>query len=185
MADNDTVELPGRVMLPDGGEHDCSLRCGPDDAMEIVLSARVLPGAHLVCHVPSLGAVEGTAGDATGSGCGLTLRATPSHRARLAARIAWHRRRAAGQDEQRAAERVVPASATVRLGWPDGRAAEATLIDLSATGAALRSNDRPEPGMQVVIGKRRAVVVRLLEKGFAVRFSLPLRPQDVGVDTVL
>jgi hypothetical protein len=185
MNDASSIELPGRVMLSGGAEHDCSMRCGLDGGLEIVLPVSVPPGSLLVCHIPSLGVVEGTAGDATDSGCGLTLRATPAYRGRLAARIAWHQRRTAEHDEQRAAERVVPASATVRLGWPDGRAVEATLIDFSATGAALQSTDRPELGLPVVVGKRRAVVVRLLEEGFAVRFALPLRPQDVSVNTVL
>lgn len=185
MNDAPTIELPGRVMLSAGVEHGCTMRCLPDGGLELVLPVSVPSGSPLVCDVPSLGVVEGAAGEATGSGCRLTMRGTPAHRARLASRIAWHRRRAAGHDDQRAAQRVLPAATAVRVGWPDGRAVAATLIDLSATGAALQSPDRPDPGMQVVVGKRRAVVVRLLEQGFAVRFALPLRPEDVNADTVL
>lgn len=35
------------------------------------------------------------------------------------------------------------------------------------------------------VGKRRAVVVRHIDDEFAVRFALPLRPEDVSADTVV
>ncbi|SFL45993.1 PilZ domain-containing protein [Methylobacterium pseudosasicola] len=59
---------------------------------------------------------------------------------------------------------------------------EGALRDVSTGGAALDVEPRPGIGMPVVVGMRRAVVVRHTENGVAVRFALQLRPEAVVAD---
>jgi hypothetical protein len=45
------------------------------------------------------------------------------------------------------------------------------VIDLSASGAALKTDQRPEIGALVTVGKTAGRVVRHLEEGIAVEFT--------------
>lgn len=176
------VIMRGRVLLPNGIEHACDVRCRAVEQMVLVLPADVEPGTRLVCHVEDLGIVEGLAGITVQGDVDLRVEATPRHLSRLASRLDWHRRMASGQVDQRGSGRIVPTVTEVCVRLSCGSEMTGTLIDLSAGGAALRLPIRPEIGAAVVVGRRRAMVVRHTEEGVAIRFRLPLRPQDVTPD---
>ena len=53
------------------------------------------------------------------------------------------------------------------------------VIDLSASGAAIKTDQRPEIGALVTIGKTTGRVVRHLEDGFAVEFTRLQHPDFV------
>ncbi|WP_375456329.1 hypothetical protein [uncultured Methylobacterium sp.] len=108
MPDVGPIDLPGRVLLPDGTERDCRVRCDEADRLEIVLDAAPSPGTRVLCHVSGLGAIEGVITVEASVSRRLDVRATPRHAARLAARMAWHRRMAAGHEDQRGHMRIVP-----------------------------------------------------------------------------
>ena len=105
--------------------------------------------------------------------------------ATIAARMAWHRRMAAGHDDRRGHGRIVPLRPDVDVQLPSGLEVAGTLIDLSGTGAAVCLPVRPDVGARIVVGRRHATVVRHLDGGVAVAFALPLRPQDVAPEAVL
>ena len=179
MQDIGLIDLPGRVLLPDGTERDCLIRCDEADRFEIVLDASPSPGTRILCHVSGLGAIEGVVREGTPGGCRLHLQATPRHAVRLAARMAWHRRIAAGHEDQRGHGRIVPLRTEVGVRLACGSEVAGTILDLSATGAALRLPVRPDVGSRMVVGRRYATVARHIDDGVAVAFTLPLRPQDV------
>lgn len=181
----DQIDLPGRVLLPDGTERECLIRFDEADRIEIALDAAPPAGTRVLCHVPCLGAVDGVIVEKTPAGHRLDVRATPRHAARLAGRMAWHRRMAGGREDQRGHGRIVPLRAEVGVRLASGSELAGTLLDLSATGAALRLPVRPDVGARIVVGRRHATVVRQLDGGVAVAFALPLRPQDVTPETVL
>lgn len=184
MQDEPSITLPARVLLPDGEERDCTVRFGEPETM-MITPALAAEGDRLVCHVRGFGVFEGIAGCQIATGQEVRTRGTPSHLARLAARIAWHRRGAAGEGNQREHDRIVPFVADVTVRIASGEGMPGTLLDLSATGAALRLPARPEVGDPIVVGRRRATVVRHLDDGIAVRFVLPLPPQDVTPEIIL
>ena len=55
--------------------------------------------------------------------------------------------------------------------YDDGRSEECTAIDVSISGASLKSKTRPVLGCKLTVGKLRAEVVRHHERGFGVAFT--------------
>lgn len=177
------IVLPARYLDAAGIERDCVVRCGSLDDIVVETDAVPAAGDKVVCRVDGLGTLGGIVEGPAPGGFRLDPKAGAERRRRLDARIDWLRDAAAG-DEKRAAERIVPRSRDVVLGWGGMRTA-GRLRDLSATGAAIELQTRPPLGAAVTIGARRAIVARHIEGGVAVRFTLPLHPGDVHQDTIL
>jgi len=53
------------------------------------------------------------------------------------------------------------------------------VIDISLSGAGLRSRSKPSIGSPVMLGRMRGRVVRHLEDGFAIEFLTPLDRSDL------
>jgi hypothetical protein len=66
-----------------------------------------------------------------------------------------------------------------RLIMPNGVNIAVRVIDLSQSGAAISSKERPDIGALVTIGKATGRVVRHLEDGFAVEFTRLQHPDFV------
>lgn len=175
------VILAGRILLPCGAERDCRFRLSQADEVSVVIGdASAAVGSRVICHVAGLGVIEARVTAASKGSLRLSVAGSPAHRARLAMRLAWHRARLDGREDQRGAMRVIPLDPTIDLTLADGRAVAARVIDLSATGAALETALRPPVDTALTVGRRRARVVRHTDTGVAVRFVLPLRPEDVS-----
>jgi hypothetical protein len=65
----------------------------------------------------------------------------------------------------------VPKNPMTMLIMPNGVNIGCRLIDVSLSGAALATDQRPPMGALVTIGKVQARVVRHLDDGFAVEFT--------------
>jgi hypothetical protein len=59
---------------------------------------------------------------------------------------------------------------------PDGIAIVCRIVDMSLSGAAIASQNRPEVGTLVTLGKIPSRVVRHIEDGFAVEFTRMQHP---------
>jgi len=59
---------------------------------------------------------------------------------------------------------------------PDGHAIVCLIVDMSLSGAAISSDQRPEIGIVVTLGKTPSRVVRHIENGFAVEFTRMQHP---------
>lgn len=180
------LEIAGQILLATGEERPCLVRCVAGDSFEITGVGRVAaPGTRVVCRTNALGTVEGSVRDGSDAGFRMDVVGGLHLRARLAARIAWHLKAAGGDADLRSDARIVPSARVVRVATQDGMEADAELIDVSSTGAALHMSRPPPAGSRITVGRRRADVVRHLDGGVAVRFVLPLRPDDVTSDLVL
>ena len=62
---------------------------------------------------------------------------------------------------------------------PNGLNITCRIIDMSQSGAGIASEQRPEVGTRVTIGKTPAMVVRHIENGFAVEFTRLLHPDSL------
>lgn len=179
--DTTPVVLAGRILLPCGAERDCLFRLTrADEAYVVIENAGVALGSRVICHVDGMGVIEASVTTASKGSLRLSVEGSPAHRARLAARLAWHRARLDGREDQRGASRVKPLDPAVDVTLADGTVVEAQIADLSATGAALQTLLRPAVDAALTVGRRRARVVRHTDAGVAVRFVLPLRPENVS-----
>lgn len=173
------VMLPGRILLPQGEECTCRFRSSGGDDLHVVIDRDVPVGSRVVCHVDGLGVVDATVDRVSSDGVRLSLQGSSNRKARLAMRLAWHRARLNGQADRRGADRVTPLDPVVEVTLADGTNVSARIADLSATGAALEMAVPPPMGAPLSVGRRRAHVVRSTDAGVAIRFVLPLRPEDV------
>jgi hypothetical protein len=174
----DRIELVGRFLAPDGSERACRLRVASLDDMQVVGGGVLSEGTPVICDIAGLGLLRASAGLPTPGGFTLILETGDAQRTRLAARLGWHQAKALGRVDLRRNARVVPAWTAVSVRWPGGEV-EGTLRDVSADGTAVDLSPRPDVGSAVTVGRRRGTVVRHTEHGIGVRFSLPLRPEDV------
>ncbi|MEH3116804.1 MAG: pilus assembly protein PilZ [Methylorubrum populi] len=180
------LEIAGRILLATGEELPCLVRCIAGDSFEITGVGHVaVQGTRVVCRTTALGTVAGSVRDALDDGFRMEVIGGPHLRARLASRLAWHLKASCGDTDLRSDARIIPNARAVRVRTQDGVEADAELIDVSSTGAALRMSRPPPAGSRITVGRRRADVVRHLDGGIAVRLVLPLRPDDVTTDLVL
>lgn len=70
--------------------------------------------------------------------------------------------------------RIVPQRTAVQVRLADGTPVEATILNLSASGVALALDVPMAVGQEIVVGRRRATVARLLTHGVGAAFEEPL-----------
>ena len=82
--------------------------------------------------------------------------------------------------------RIKPRHTRTLIALEDGRKLNATILDVSQSGVAIEGN---LPGLwigsMVTVGSRRAKAVRMLARGMAFEFSLPIPAEALTVDLVL
>jgi hypothetical protein len=102
----------------------------------------------------------------------MTIGATARKRDKLAAQLTWlANRHILGLPEDRRHGRVVPRNPSGRLIMPNGLNITCRIIDVSQSGAAVSTDQRPAVGALVTLGKVQGRVVRHLEDGFAIEFT--------------
>lgn len=176
------VALPieGRVMLPNGAEAACSLIDVSAGGVRARAAAPLRPGVRLVFHFPALGRLDATVTRVDEAGFSAALNATLRKRDRLADAIAWeHNRSKLNLEEDRTGRRETR-TGRIAIELTDGVRFHAELIDLSEMGASFESLERPKLGELALVNGAPARVVRLHERGFAVRFNA--RPAPVDAD---
>ena len=86
---------------------------------------------------------------------------------------------------QRVHPRFVPASPDILVTMSCGTRIPGRLINVSASGAALRIDIPLETGMRITIGRTPATVARRFEDGIGAAFLQPLPAQELGPHVVL
>ena len=167
-----TVDLMGRFMREDRSEHPCRAEnMSPGDA---AIRSAILPepGERIIVYFDHVGRLEGKVMRTFPGGFVLTWRVGERKREKLAAQLTWFaNRHELDLPEDRRHERVAPATQQIDLSLGDGRHYKVEVIDLSLSGAAVRSTIRPALGSPVVLGTTKGRVVRLLDEGFAIEFA--------------
>src|SRR6476469_8909716 len=114
------------------------------------------------------------------TGFAMTILATARKRDMLAAQLTWLANRSIlNLPEDRRHGRFVPKIAGARLIMPNGTNIGVRIIDISLSGAGIGTDQRPEIGSHVTIGKIPGRVVRHLEAGFAIEFTRLQHPDAV------
>ncbi len=167
-----SVNLPGRLMLPNHDEYDCTvLDMSPGDA-SFVCAARPRMGERIIAYVDHLGRIEGSVAILNETGFAILLTATDRKREKLAAQLTWiANKHELGLPEDRRHNRLTPRNTRTELMLDDGRRYPCRIIDLSLSGAAVDIDVRPALGTPVQLGSMKGRVVRHFQEGVAVEFS--------------
>jgi hypothetical protein len=172
VAANDTVKgvVFGRFMLPDMSEHACQVL---DLTLEgaTFMTTDVPPvGLAIVAYLEDLGRVEVTSKEAIAGGFKVAYAATGSRLERLQQRITYLMERADGAPDQRRHPRFEPKDKHSSITMPDGRTYNCEVLDISVSGAGIKTDIMPALGTYLMVGKMKGRVVRYLENGFAIEF---------------
>ncbi len=170
-----TPTVAGLYMLANAQEYPCEARCLTGDGAEIVAAKPGGQGEWIILYLDNIGIVIGRIERLTDEGFAVSLHVTSERRARIRARIEWHAFAASERTEQRGAPRVVPLQTEVEVLLASGLSAPGTIVDLSLSGAAVRSPAVRQValGQGVWLGRTAGTVVRRFEDGFAVQFRRP------------
>ena len=165
------VNLLGRYVLPDRREFPCQVIDLSPGGMALIAPIVAELGDRVIAYVDHIGRLEGIVTRHLANGFAMTVTATARKRDKLAAQLTWlANRHILGLPEDRRHNRVTPRNPTTRLILPNGSSAVVRITDISQSGAAIRSEHRPEVASPVTIGKTPARVIRHLDDGFAVEF---------------
>jgi PilZ domain-containing protein len=174
------VNLLGRYMLADRREFPCQVTDMSPGGMAVIAPVSGQIGERIIAYVDHLGRLEGVIARQFQNGFAMTVAATTRKRDKLAAQLTWlANRHILNLPEDRRHGRFTPRNPSARLILPNGLNLACRVIDLSASGAALKTDQRPEIGALVTVGNVTGRVVRHLEEGFAVEFTRLQHPDFV------
>jgi hypothetical protein len=178
------VNLLGRYMLADRREFPCQVTDMSPGGMAVIAPVSGQVGERVIAYVDHVGRLEGVITRQFQNGFAMTVSATVRKRDKLAAQLTWlANRHILNLPEDRRHGRFTPRNPAARLILPNGLNVACRIIDLSASGAAIKTDHRPELGALVTIGKTTGRVVRHLEEGFAIEFTR-LQHGDLVEDSV-
>jgi|SRR6185312_15158085 len=176
------VNLLGRYMLSDRREFPCQVVDMSPGGMAVVAPVAGKPGERVIAYVDHLGRLEGVVARTLENGFAMTISATLRKRDKLAAQLTWLANRSIlNLPEDRRHGRFTPRNPMARLILPNGRNVGCRILDLSASGAAIKiaAELRPAVGTAVTIGQVQGRVVRHIEDGFAIEFTRLQHPDFV------
>jgi PilZ domain len=166
------VNLLGRYMLADRREFPCQVANMSPGGMALIAPVSGEPGERVIAYVDHVGRLEGVIARKFENGFAMTISATVRKRDKLAAQLTWlANRHILGLPEDRRHGRITPKNPSGRLILQNGVNIAVRVIDISQSGAAIKTTERPEIGSPVTIGKTAGRVVRHLEDGIAIEFT--------------
>jgi PilZ domain len=178
------VNLLGRYMLADRREFPCQVVNMSPGGMALIAPVGGAPGERIIAYVDHLGRLEGHIARIFQNGFAMTIGATARKRDKLAAQLTWlANRHILGLPEDRRHGRITPRNPAARLILQNGINVTCSVIDISQSGAAVKTDQRPEIGAPITIGKTTGRVVRHLDDGIAIEFTR-LRHPDFLEDDV-
>jgi hypothetical protein len=166
------VNLLGRYMLADRREFPCQVINMSPGGMALIAPVGGSPGERIIAYVDHLGRLEGKIARLFQNGFAMSISATARKRDKLAAQLTWlANRHILGLPEDRRHGRIVPRNPIGRLILANGVNLTCRIIDVSESCAGIASDQRPQIGSLVMLGKVQGRVVRHLEDGFAIEFT--------------
>lgn len=173
-------------MRSDRQEFDCVTIDMSPGGIAFSAEAQVQQGERIVAYLTQVGRIEGTVARIFPGGFAIQMRLTATKRDRLADQLTWLANRASlGMPEDRRHERLTPRNPRTTLKLQDGRVHAGMFVDISMSGAAIRTDVRPALGARVLVGSTLAQIVRHLEDGVAVEFARSIPPEDFSPEIVL
>src|SRR5262249_46884952 len=163
------VNLLGRYMLSDRNEYPCQVANMSPGGMALIAPVSGQEGERVIAYIDHLGRLEDKIARLYQNGFAMTDSATPPKRDKLAAQLTWPAARPRLNLPEDS--RPTPRRPVTHPAMPNGIPLPCRIIDLSLSGAAVATDQRPAIGMLVNLGQVQGRVVRHLEEGFAVEFT--------------
>ena len=163
--------LFGRFMLPDTSEHACKVFGLSVEGA--IFSSDLSPpaGLPIVAYIETIGRVVGVSGDPMEGGFKVNFTIAGNRRERLASRLASLNTKGKEEEsEPRRAPRYKLSDSSSQLCLPDGRVYTCEVLDVSLTGASVKTDILPTLGTCIVLGKMRGRIVRYTDQGIAIEF---------------
>jgi PilZ domain len=160
----------GRFMLPDMSEHPCQVVDVTMDGATFMSAKIAVKGQTLVAYLEEIGRVEAISTGPAEGGFRINFTLQGARLERLQQRIQLLKEKNSGAPDGRRHARFEPSEKVSQIVLPDGRVYHCEVLDISVSGAAIKTEVMPSVGTFVMLGKMRARVVRYLETGVAVEF---------------
>ena len=166
------VNLLGRYMLTDRREYPCQVVNMSPGGMALIAPVCGQVAERVIAYVDHVGRLEGVIARHFENGFAMTIAATTRKRDKLAAQLTWlANRHILGLPEDRRHGRITPRNPAGRQILANGINVACRVIDISQSGAAIATDQRPEIGSPITIGRTSGRVVRHLEDGIAIEFT--------------
>lgn len=171
------VALHGRICADGGHAMHCTIiDLSPGGACVETRSVPAL-GEDVVIDVACIGRIAGKVVRADPFDFGMRFTICDEAKKRLASQIMLQfNRERLHTDERRVSERCGQGDGADLVEFADGSSEIAHIKDISLTGVAFLSENRPRIGLELRIGVLTGRVVRHLEDGYAVAFDPPSTP---------
>jgi len=164
-------------MLGDRREFPCEVIDISPGGMALIAPQRGHVGERVVAYIDEIGRLEGMIARIFERGFSMTIMASPQKRDKLATQLTWlANREILDLPDDRRHQRIEAGDQRTILRMEDGAEEKCRIVDLSISGVAVVSNNRPPLGSIVRVGKALGRVVRYLDNGFAVEFKTVQNP---------
>ncbi len=168
-------------MLPNWQEYPCQVIDMSPGGAGIVSPVTGNIGDRVVAYIDHIGRVEGTIARHISGGFAITIKASAHKRDKLASQLTYlANKEILDLPEDRRHERQPVENPYSRITMSDGRHYQCVVLDISLSGAAIRTTVRPAINSMVQLGNMRARVVRHLDDGIALEFAVVQRDGDTS-----
>jgi hypothetical protein len=165
------LALLGRFMRSTRQEYPCKLVNISVGGAALMSPVPVDDGERIVAYFDHLGGIEGHVVRTFDGGIAIRIAATQHKREKLAAQLTWLiNRNELGPDAGRRHERCTLPNVASRMTLPSGATVPCHIIDVSVSGASLRTDLRPQLGQDIMLGRLRGRIIRHHDSGVAVQF---------------
>src|ERR1700733_4630949 len=179
------VDLLGRYMLEDRREFPCQVVDMSPGGMAVIAPQCGRLGERVVAYIDHVGRLEGVIARVFPSGFSMNIAASQRKRDKLAAQLTWlANRHILDLPEDRRHQRALTRDQTTSVRMENGIEEKCRIVDLSVSGVAVISDNRPPIGSAVRVGKAPGRIVRHLETGFAVELRRIIQNPDLLKDTI-
>jgi hypothetical protein len=154
-------------MLPDMSEYPCQVDSINVDGVRLLSDQAVEQGIPVIAYLEEIGRIDGILQEAFEGGFYVAFNLSGPRRERMQRRLELLQ---SPDADQRRHERFLPNQSESQLTLADGRQYECEVIDISVSGAAIKTEVLPAIGTYVTLGKMRGRVVRFTDNGLAIEF---------------
>lgn len=172
----------GRFMLPDMSEYPCQVASIDADGVKLLSDHTVEPGTPVIAYLDDIGRVDGTMDKVIEDGFYVAFNLTGRRRERMERRLEWFE---TSDPDERRDDRFVPKDAASQITLNDGREYPCEVIDISVSGASIKTSVLPSIGTYLSLGRMRGRVVRFTSDGIAIEFMRQIEPAKLADHAVL
>ncbi|MEP3275810.1 MAG: PilZ domain-containing protein [Stappiaceae bacterium] len=174
------VNLLGRFMTESRQEYPCQVINMSPGGAALIAPVIGSVGEKVVAYIDHIGRIEGKIAREIEGGFAISINATARKRDKIASQLTWlANRHELNLPEDRRHDRFTPENPVSNIVLPDGREYRCGVIDVSMSGAAIKTDVKPAIGTVLTLGKMRARVVRHIEEGIAIEFSQVVNEDEI------